>query len=71
MNQRPHLTTGQIAGYCYVSKSTVLKWIKAGRLKAYTIPGGFHRIEREDFRAFLLNHGMPIRQDFFDTGTTK
>jgi len=71
MNEQPHLTTGQIADYCYVSKSTVLKWIRDDILRAYTIPGGFHRIEREDFRAFLLNQGMPIREDFFDTDTTE
>ena len=57
-NQRP-LTTGDVARHCYVTNVAVLKWIRSGKLKAYRTPGGHCRIKREDFRAFLDNHGMP------------
>ena len=63
-NQKP-LTTGQVAAYCHVSHVTVLKWIKEGRLKAYTIHSGHYRIEKRDFREFLVQHKMPVDEAFF------
>ncbi|HID64117.1 MAG TPA: response regulator [Anaerolineae bacterium] len=63
-NQKP-LTTGQVAAYCHVSHVTVLKWIKEGRLKAYTIPSGHYRIQKPDFHEFLVQHKMPIDEAFF------
>ena len=59
------LTTGDIANYCHVSSVAVLKWIKAGKLKAYRTPGGHHRISLEEFRAFLEKYRMPIHEEFF------
>jgi len=59
------LTTGDIAKYCQVSPVTVFRWIKAGKLKAYTTPGGHYRVRKADFRKFLEATGMPILEDFF------
>ncbi len=63
-NQKP-LTTGQVAAYCHVSHVTVLKWIKEGRLQAYTIPSGHYRIQKKAFHEFLVKHKMPIEEAFF------
>lgn len=63
-NQKP-LTTGQVAAYCHVSHVTVLKWIKEGRLKAYTIPSGHYRIQKKAFHEFLVQHKMPVEEAFF------
>ena len=63
-SQKP-LTTGQVAAYCHVSHVTVLKWIKEGRLKAYTIPSGHYRIQKQDFHEFLVKHNMPVDEEFF------
>ena len=63
-DQKP-LTTGQVAAYCHVSHVTVLKWIKEGRLKAYTIPSGHYRIQKQDFHEFLVKHKMPVDEAFF------
>jgi len=63
-NQRP-LTTGQVAAYCHVSHVTVLKWIKEGRLQAYTIPSGHYRIQKKAFYEFLVKHKMPVDEAFF------
>ena len=65
MRNKKHLTTGQIAAYCHVSHVTVLKWIKEGRLKAYTIPSGHYRIQKQDFHDFLVQHKMPVEEAFF------
>ncbi len=59
------LTTGDVAHYCQVSSVTVFRWVRNGKLKAYTTPGGHYRIRKGDFHAFLREAGMPVRDDFF------
>ncbi len=60
------LTSRDIAAYCQVSKSTVLGWIKSGKLKAFSLPSGHYRIDKEDFRAFLERWDIPIRGWLFE-----
>lgn len=60
------LTTRDIASYCQVSKSTVLEWIKSGRLKAFSLPSGHYRIDRIDFRKLLEIWNIPIRGWIFE-----
>ncbi|MGD8375975.1 MAG: response regulator [Acidobacteriota bacterium] len=59
------LTTGDIARYCSVSTNAVKKWIRQGDLPAFQTPGRHFRVLREDFRRFLLRHGMPVSPGFF------
>ena len=59
------LTTGTVARYCEVSTNAVKKWIRQGDLAAFQTPGGHFRVTREEFRKFLVRHGMPLDQDFF------
>jgi excisionase family DNA binding protein len=54
------LTTGQVAEYSCVSQATIVNWIKNGKLKAYTTPGGHHRILLSDFLSFLELYKMPV-----------
>ena len=65
------LTSRDIAEYCQVSKSTVLEWIKSGRLKAFRLPSGHYRIEKKDFRKFLANWDMPIKDWLFENESRK
>ena len=60
------LTSRDIALYCQVSKSTVLEWIKSGRLKAFRLPSGHYRIDKKDFREFLEKWDMPINTWLFN-----
>ncbi|HEY97562.1 MAG TPA: helix-turn-helix domain-containing protein [Dehalococcoidia bacterium] len=60
------LTTRDIAEYCQVSKSTVLEWIKSGRLKAFSLPSGHSRIDKKDFREFLETWNIPIKGWLFE-----
>jgi excisionase family DNA binding protein len=55
------LTSSNIAAYCQVSKSTVLEWIKSDNLKAFQLPSGHYRIDREDFRDFLMKWNIPVK----------
>jgi len=63
-NERP-LTTGEVAKYCHVSRVAVLEWIKAGKIDAYCLPGGHHRVQKQTFRAFLEKYSIPIYEEFF------
>jgi len=54
------LTTGEVAKYCQVSPVTVFRWIKEGKLHAYTTPGGHHRVKATDLLAFLAHYSMPV-----------
>lgn len=47
------LTTGQIARRCGTTPVSVVRWIKARKLKAIQTPGGRFRIRDEDFQIFL------------------
>ncbi len=64
MGHKAILTTWEAGRYCGVSPYTVRNWIRAGRLPAYTTPGGHRRIRRQDLDSFLLSHGMPLPSDF-------
>jgi excisionase family DNA binding protein len=55
------LTSGDIAAYCEVSKSTVLEWIKSEKLKAFRLPSGHYRIDKKDFKDFLVKWNMPLK----------
>ena len=55
------LTSQDIASYCQVSKSTVLSWIKNGKLKAFSLPSGHFRIDKKDFVDFLNEWQMPVQ----------
>jgi len=60
------ITVESIAGYCMVSRSTVGRWIRDGRLNAMKLPSGHFRVSVSDFRDFLERHNMPIRQELLD-----
>ncbi len=53
------LNTRDIARMYHVTSATVLNWIRAGKLKAYTTPGGHYRVAREDLDAFSRDYGAP------------
>ena len=58
-------TTSEVAAYCAVSNDGVLKWIKAGKMRAFTTPGGHYRVSAEDFRIFLDRYDIPVEEPFF------
>jgi excisionase family DNA binding protein len=62
---RRFFTTSEVARYCAVTNDGVLKWIKSGKLKAFSTPGGHYRISSEDFRGFLQKYEIPIDESFF------
>jgi len=61
LQENVKLTSSNIATYCQVSKSTVLKWIKDDDLKAYQLPGGHFRITKALFKDFLEKWNIPVK----------
>jgi excisionase family DNA binding protein len=67
VQEKETFTTGEIAKYCNVNFSTVLRWIERGQLKAYQLPGrGDNRINLNDFRDFLRQYNMPVPEGLQD-----
>lgn len=64
--ERRFFTTSEIARYCAVTNDGVLKWIKSGKLKAFSTPGGHYRVSAGDFRDFLVQYKIPIDEGFFE-----
>jgi len=62
---RRFFTTTEVARYCAVTNDGVLKWIKSGKLRAFSTPGGHYRIAAEDFRTFLEEYDIPVDEAYF------
>jgi excisionase family DNA binding protein len=54
------LSTWGVARLLHVTPVTVFNWIRAGKLKAYRLPGGHFRVARADLQQFLADNRIPI-----------
>jgi excisionase family DNA binding protein len=61
-DDRP-LSTGDDARLLHVTPVCVLRWVRAGKLPAYRVPGGHFRIARAQFRKFLADNQIPVALD--------
>lgn len=53
--------TGEAARICRTSVQTIINNCKAGRLRAYKLPGSSHRrICYADLLEFMLSSGLPL-----------
>lgn len=64
-------TTFNISKMLDVSRVTVTNWINEKKLKAYTTPGGHHRVEFTDLLIFLKKYKMPIPQELESSNRNK
>lgn len=53
-------STADAAKVCQVSRGSVLRWIREGRLKAATTIGGHHRIQSSDLMGLAQDLGVPV-----------
>jgi len=60
MPRKSFLTTFEISEICEVNPTTVQNWVKEGKLKAHSTPGGHRRIRREDLIEFMKEFDLPI-----------
>ena len=54
------LGPADVAKACGVTTAGVRKWIREGKLKAFTTPGGQYRLDAREVIAFLNKYGIPI-----------
>jgi excisionase family DNA binding protein len=46
-------TIPQAAKHCSISRVTLWRWVKSGKVKAFLTPGGQYRIREEDLESFI------------------
>ncbi len=51
--EKDFLTTTQVAKRCNISRFTVLKWVKQGRIKAIKLLSGHYRIPESEVKSFM------------------
>lgn len=56
-------STYQVAHICKVHHTTVINWVKEGKLDAYTTPGGHRRIKRESILVFAEKFSIPVSDE--------
>lgn len=64
-------TVKSVADHCMVSKITVRRWIKAGKLLAIKLPSGHYRIRLTDFEDFLGKYHMMPGEDSYESKSIK
>ena len=55
------LTVSEAAGICNVTRATMWRWIKSGKLPSAATAGGHYRIHMNDLRALLRSSDMETR----------
>lgn len=56
----PTFTTHDVARFCGVYPSSIINWIRDGKLKTFKTAGGHHRVTQEDLLDFLRQLQIPI-----------
>ena len=63
-------STYDVAKICNVHHTTVINWVKAEKLKAYTTPGGHRRITKDGLIEFMSKYNIPIPKDMLKAKDT-
>ena len=56
-------TTHEVSKFCNVYPTTVINWIKEGKLPAHTTPGGHRRIKKDDLLELMKKNNMPTPEN--------
>ncbi len=57
---KQYFTMSQAAGICAVNRTTMLRWVRSGKIEAYSTPGGHKRILSEVLKKWLEDNQMPF-----------
>lgn len=57
---KEYYSTVEAAALCSVTRFSIINWIKTGKLKSCTTPGGHRRIFRGNLLAFIKTYGLGI-----------
>jgi excisionase family DNA binding protein len=58
MREKDYYTIPEAAEFCSVSRSTMWRWVKSGKVLASTTLGGQHRIQKNHLQAVLAEKGV-------------
>lgn len=58
LEDKPVLTTHEVAKFLNVYTNTVIHWMNTGKLNGYRTPGGHRRILREELLNFIKNNHL-------------
>jgi excisionase family DNA binding protein len=64
-------STHAVAQMVGTNPSSVVRWIEAGKLKAYKTPGGHRRIREYDLRSFFSEFQIPLPSDLIGNGNER
>ena len=65
------VTVKDVADYCLVSRVTIRRWIKGGKLSAIRLPSSHYRITLVDFRDFLERWHIPVEDWLLESKSEK
>ena len=60
MRVKETYTTKETGEICGVDLTTVINWVKKGKLKAYKTAGGHRRITLKDLKKFMRDYSIPV-----------
>jgi excisionase family DNA binding protein len=61
-----YISVTNIASYCMVTRTTVSRWIREKKIRAFRLPSGHFRVTVNDFKGFLEQYGIPVNEDLLD-----
>ena len=63
MNMRKSFTTTEIANMLGLDKTTIGKWIDAGKLKGFKTSGGHRRVFPEELSVYFKSMNMEVPEE--------
>ncbi len=68
---KQYFTMSQAAKVCAVDRSTMHRWVSAGKINSYSTPGGHKRILPKELKKWLEDNQLPFDIDEFKSDKTK
>ncbi|MBN2406242.1 MAG: excisionase family DNA-binding protein [Elusimicrobia bacterium] len=64
-------TTKEVGNLCGVDLTTVINWVKKGKMTAYRTAGGHRRIKLNDLLDFMKEYQVPIPRELEESARAK
>lgn len=71
VHMKQYFTMSQAARICAVNRTTMLRWVKSGKIEAYSTAGGHKRILPEVLKKWLDDNQMPFDINKFQNKKTR
>jgi len=71
MQTKKYFSIPKAARLCSVDRSTMHRWVSAGKIKSYTTAGGHKRILPEDLKQWIEDNQLPFDIDELESNKAK